>query len=90
MLEIIRDPNRLGLAEPLNIAQEFGLSVRELVAVIKSAFNYKGEIQWDETKPDGAPRKVMDDRRFRKVFQFTSLLEGIGTTIRYYESVFPY
>ncbi|XGB41400.1 MAG: NAD-dependent epimerase/dehydratase family protein [Nodosilinea sp. LVE1205-7] len=93
VLEIMRDPNRLGLAEPLNIAQEFGLSVRELVAVIKSAFNYKGDIQWDETKPDGAPRKVMDDRRFRKVFpdfEFTSLLEGIGTTIQYYESVFPY
>lgn len=70
----MRDPNRLGLAEPLNIAQEFGLSVRELVAVIKSAFNYKGDIQWDETKPDGAPRKVMDDWRFRKYFLILSSL----------------
>jgi GDP-L-fucose synthase len=93
VLEIIRVPDRLGLAEPLNVAQEFGLSVRELVAVIKSAFNYKGEIKWDDTKPDGAPRKVMDDRRFRKVFpdfEFTPLLKGIGNTIQYYESIFPY
>jgi GDP-L-fucose synthase len=93
VLEIIRVPDRLGLAEPLNVAQEFGLSVRELVAVIKSAFNYKGEIKWDDTKPDGAPRKVMDDRRFRKVFpdfEFTPLLKGVGNTIQYYESIFPY
>lgn len=93
VVEIIKDPDRLGLAEPLNVAQNFGLSVRELVAVIKSAFNYRGEIKWDESKPDGAPRKVMDDRRFVKVFpgfEFTSFLEGISTTIQYYDSVFPY
>lgn len=93
VLEIIRDPNRLGLSEPINIAQDFGLSVRELVTVIKSAFNYRGEIKWDESKPDGAPRKVMNDRKFRKVFsdfKFTPLLEGVNETIKYYESIYPY
>ena len=93
VLEIIQDPNRLGLSEPLNVAQNFGLSVRELVAVIKSAFNYKGNIQWDESKPDGAPRKVMDDRRFEKVFsdfKFTPLLEGVNNTIKFYSSIYPY
>lgn len=93
VLEIVKDPNRLGLSEPLNIGQNFGLSVMELVGVIKSIFSYRGQIIWDESKPDGAPRKVMDDRKFKKVFsdfEFTPIFEGIKTTMRYYESIYPY
>jgi GDP-L-fucose synthase len=47
----------------------------------------------DYNMRDGAPRKVMDDRRFRKVFpnfQFTPLNEGVAATMKYYSSVFPY
>jgi GDP-L-fucose synthase len=93
VLEIIQNPNRLGLSEPLNIGQNFGLSVMELVGVIKSIFSYRGQIKWDESKPDGAPRKVMDDRKFQKVFpefEFTPIFEGIKATMRYYESIYPY
>jgi GDP-L-fucose synthase len=93
VLEIIQNPNRLGLSEPLNIGQNFGLSVMELVGVIKSIFSYRGQIIWDESKPDGAPRKVMDDRKFKKVFpdfEFTSIFEGIKTTVKYYELIYPY
>jgi GDP-L-fucose synthase len=80
----------LGLAEPVNVAQNFGLSVKELVNVIQSTFNYAGEIAWDASKPDGAPKKVMDDRRFRKIFpdfKFTEFNEGIKNTIDYYKSL---
>lgn len=93
VLQIIQNPHRLGLAEPLNIAQNFGLSVKELVEVIKANFDYQGTIIWDHSKPDGAPKKVMDDRKFRKVFpdfEFTQFSEGIKNTIKYYESVYPY
>jgi GDP-L-fucose synthase len=65
----------------------------ELVGVIKSIFSYRGQIIWDESKPDGAPRKVMDDRKFKKVFpdfEFTSIFEGIKTTVKYYELIYPY
>jgi GDP-L-fucose synthase len=93
VLEILANPKMVGLAEPLNIAQNFGLSVRELVDIIQEHFNYSGEIRYDPSKPDGAPKKVMDDRRFRKVFPdfaFTPFDEGIKKTITYYESVYPY
>lgn len=91
--EIIKRPKMVGLAEPLNIAQNFGLSVRELVELIATYFVYSGEIRYDASKPDGAPKKVMDDRRFRKVFEdfaFTPFDEGIKATIGYYESMYPY
>lgn len=88
--EVLEDPDKLGLSEPLNIAQNFGLSVKELVQVIQKTFNYKGEIVWDSSKPDGAPKKVMDDRKFRKIFPgfaFTDFNEGINKTVEYYKSL---
>ena len=90
---IIKNPNTIGLSEPVNIAQNFGLSVKELVHIINSYFANKFEIKWNRTMPDGAPKKVMDDVRFKKVFnqfQFTPFDEGVKNTIAYYQSIYPY
>jgi len=91
--QILLEPNLLGLDQPLNVAQNFGLSVRELSQLIQRHFRYDGEVVWNHAMPDGAPRKVMDDRRFQKVFPgfaFTELAEGLARTIDYYESQYPY
>ncbi|GAB2473713.1 GDP-L-fucose synthase [Hymenobacter qilianensis] len=91
--EIMLLPDRAGLEKPLNLAQNDGLSVNELVDIIQSKFDYQGKVVWDHSKPDGAPKKVMDDTRFRQVFpdfKFTDFEQGIANTIAYYESVFPY
>ncbi|MBF9143440.1 NAD-dependent epimerase/dehydratase family protein [Hymenobacter properus] len=90
---VLEQPDRSGLETPLNVAQNDGLSVKELVDIIQSKFDYQGRVVWDHTKPDGAPKKVMDDTRFRQVFpsfEFTDFEQGIANTIAYYESVFPY
>ena len=91
--EIIRDPYIIGLDEPLNVAQNFGLSVKELVRLIQKNFDYKGNIFWNIQMPDGAPKKVMDDRKFKKVFpnfSFTNFEVGIKNTIEFYNNKFPY
>jgi len=93
VLEVIENPNRLGLNEPINVAQNFGVSVRELVDLIARTIRYSGSARFDPSMPDGAPRKVMDDRRFRKVFphfEFTGLDVGLARTIEYYRSIYPY
>lgn len=93
VLEIIRNRNMIGLAEPINIGQNFGLSVKELVEIITQTFDYKGKITWDTSMPDGAPKKVMDERRFRKVFkdfEFSKFENGIKETVQYYTSRLPY
>jgi GDP-L-fucose synthase len=93
VLQVVQNPQMIGLSEPINIAQNFGLSVYELVELIKSNFSYSGKIFWDHSKPDGAPKKVMDDRKFKKVFkgfEFTDFETGIKNTINYYSSLFPY
>ena len=91
--EVLLLPDRPGLQQPLNLAQNDGLSVKELVGIIQNKFDYQGRLVWDASKPDGAPKKVMDDTRFKEAFpdfQFTDFNEGIANTVAYYESVFPY
>ena len=91
--EVLQNPDRPGLSQPTNLAQNDGLSVRELVGIIQTKFGYHGLLSWDASKPDGAPKKVMDNAKFRQVFprfRFTDFQDGIAETIKYYESVFPY
>ncbi len=91
--EIVKTNKQIGFAEPTNVGQNFGLSVRELVQIINSKFDNRFKINWDIAMPDGAPKKVMDDRKFNKVFpefKFQDFNEGISKTINYYQSIYPY
>jgi nucleoside-diphosphate-sugar epimerase len=93
ILEVVASPDIAGLHGPLNIGQNFGLSVRQLVNLIAREGDYTGKIRYDESMPDGAPRKVMDERRFRKVFprfDFIEIGAGLSTTVAYYKSILPY
>jgi len=93
LVHILNNPIEVGFDEPINIAQNLGLSVRELINLIIKETGFKGEIIWNKNMPDGAPRKVMDDSRFRRIFKqfsFTSLEDGLHETIKYYESIYPY
>jgi GDP-L-fucose synthase len=80
-------------SEPFNIAQNFGLSIGDLLEIIIRECDYKGAVEWNRNMPDGAPRKVMNDTRFKKKipnFEFTSLSLGLKNTVEYYKSCFPY
>lgn len=91
--DVLQNPDREGLAQPTNLAQNDGLSVKELIGIIQEKFDYRGQLVWDTSKPDGAPKKVMDDKKFRQVFpefEFTDFRVGIAETVKYYESVYPY
>lgn len=43
----------------LNVGTGSGISIRELANLIKEVIGYSGSIQWDSSKPDGMPYKVM-------------------------------
>ena len=91
--EIIRNLNQPFYSEPFNIAQNFGLSISDLLKIITTECNFTGSINWNRSMPDGAPRKVMADTRFKKNipnFVFTPLNEGLKTTVDYYKNQLPY
>ena len=84
---------RSRLTENINIAQNHGLSITELANIINDNFNNSFDLAYDTSKPDGAPKKVMDDKKFREVFPkfcFTDFNQGIARTIEYYKTRLPY
>lgn len=91
--ETIANIDKIKIGESINIAQNFGLSVRELIEIIIKYSGYSGKITWNKKMPDGAPIKIMCNEIFKTIFpdfEFTSLEEGIKATIKYYQSVYPY
>jgi GDP-L-fucose synthase len=53
--------------EPVNIGYGSDVTIGELADIIAGKAGFKGEIIWDATKPDGMPRKLMDDTRAEKM-----------------------
>jgi len=51
----------------INVGSESEVSIRDLASMVCEACNYKGEILWDTSKPDGTPRKVMDSSKIRSL-----------------------
>jgi GDP-L-fucose synthase len=68
--------------EPINIGTGKDLSIAELAEMIKTITCFKGSIQFDTTKPDGTPRKLMDVSRLHALGwkHKVELKEGIKLT----------
>lgn len=47
----------------INAGSSQEVSIQELTEMIADITGYHGRIVWDETKPDGTPRKIMDNSR---------------------------
>ena len=51
----------------LNIGSDYEISIFELANKIADIIGFKGEIVWDQTKPDGTPRKKLDTVHINKL-----------------------
>lgn len=74
--------------EPINVGINKGISVIDLVHLIKKMTSYEGEIVLNKTNPDGVPCKIMNVERMKKVFGWIpemDLKEGIERTIKWYQ-----
>ena len=71
----------------LNIGSGQDLSIKELASTVARAAGFSGEIQWDSSKPDGTPRKVLDVSRIKALGwkPTITLEEGIASTIAWYK-----
>jgi GDP-L-fucose synthase len=47
-------------AELVNIGTGIDVTIKELAETVKEIVGFTGTIQWDSTRPDGTPRKLMD------------------------------
>jgi GDP-L-fucose synthase len=75
-------------SEIINVGCGYDISIKELIERIISISGFKGKIVWDQTKPDGMPRKCMD---VTKLFSLgfkpkVSIDEGIQQMINEYRT----
>ncbi len=73
--------------EPVNVGNGQEISIKKLIETICRLVQYKGEIRWDSSKPDGQPRRMLDVSLASKEFNFkakTNLETGLRKTIGWY------
>ena len=73
-------------AEIINVGCGEEISIRGLAELICEIVGFKGELVWDATKPDGAPRKVLDVSRMHALGwrHAVGLREGIARTYEWF------
>ena len=72
--------------DPINIGIGRDRSIREISDLIAQIVGYDGSVEWDTSKPDGTPRKVLDVGRLRALGwnPTISLEDGLRSTISWY------
>ena len=53
--------------ETINIGTGRDLSINEISEIVKEVVGFHGEVIWDESKPDGTPRKLLDVTKLKNL-----------------------
>ncbi len=69
-----------------NVGSSEDLSIKSLAEKVKKITNFQGDIIWDQSKPDGTPRKLMDSSKILDMgwMPRIDLETGITTTYSFY------
>ena len=81
--EVIDEPT------PINLGGGREIAIGELVREIALACDFRGEIQWDASKPDGQPRRGIDISRARSLLKWApqkDFTEGLAETVQWWRS----
>lgn len=62
------------------------VTIREMAQIMKEVVGFEGELTFDTTKPDGAPRKLIDISRLSKMgwSYDIDLEDGLKKTYQWY------
>ena len=77
--------------EHVNVGVGEDVTIAELAALIAEVVGYQGSIDWDTSKPDGTPRKLLDVSRMKALGwePAIGLREGIASTYEVYRDQSP-
>ncbi|MGX9418443.1 GDP-L-fucose synthase [Vibrio sp. WJH972] len=78
--------NTESMLSHINVGTGIDCTIRELVETVAKVVGYQGNIVFDTTKPDGAPRKLMDVSRLANLGwkAQVSLEQGLATTYQWF------
>jgi GDP-L-fucose synthase len=78
---------RYDAPEPLNLGSNTEVSIKDLAGIIADATGFTGEFVWDDSQPDGQPRRAVDGTKAEKLLGWKpemSLEAGIRKTVDWY------
>ena len=85
---ILAAAEKMGEPTPINLGTGSETTIKQLVELIARLCQFRGEIRWDPTKPDGQPRRCLDTSRARNLLGWRAevgLEEGLRRTIAWFE-----
>jgi len=74
-------------SEPVNVGSGEEISIRDLAQTIAELAGFRGELAWDNSRPNGQPRRCLDVTRAEREFGFraaTTMRQGLQQTISWY------
>jgi len=73
---------------PLNVGCGTDITIKELAQTVARVIGFEGVLEWDSTKPDGTPQKLLDTSRINQLgwTPTISLEDGIRDTYNWYLS----
>jgi len=82
----IYEQNTNEMCSHINVGMGEELSIGELARTIKRVIGYDGEIEFDSSKPDGSPRKLLDNSKLKNLgwTPIVQLEEGLTLTYKSY------
>lgn len=86
---IVLATEKYNKSDPINLGSGNEIFIKDLAEIISKILAYKGVIVWDNTKPDGQPRRKLDISKAKEEFGFeakTPLEQGIKETISWYNN----
>ena len=66
-----------------NVGSEVEISIKKLAQLIQNIIRHEGQIIWDQTKPDGTPRKLMDSSKLQRLGWSSTIDLNTGITKAY-------
>jgi GDP-L-fucose synthase len=81
---LILSAERLDVSDPVNIGTGLETSIRDLAETISGLAGFEGRTVWDDSRPDGQPKRYLDVAKARELIGFeaeTPLSEGLKRTI---------
>jgi GDP-L-fucose synthase len=83
---------KLETSDPINIGRGLETSIRDLAETIARLTEFKGELVWDSSRPDGQPSRYLDVSRARELLGFEAEVEledGLRRTIESFRESGP-
>ena len=84
--ETVYKANTESMLSHINVGTGIDCTIRELVETVAEVVDYQGSIIFDTSKPDGAPRKLMNVSRLRELGWTYSieLKDGLRSTYQWF------